>query len=155
MAQSLLYPADTKTNANRMRPTSATGPNAEFMETPREEKCERTARQREDNSCGSDRRGSRLGAVLGALLRRNRANLSSPRRQRDEPSECCGMSVQASAPTYYVRYIAAEDRLPVSIDVPPRREFATTMTRPLTRQLIGALAGARAKRHQAVPKAVH
>lgn len=65
------------------------------------------------------------------------------------------MSVQASAPTYYVRYIAAEDRLPVSIDVPPCRKFATTLTRPLTRQLIGALAGARAKRHQAVPKAVH
>ncbi|HYL31729.1 MAG TPA: hypothetical protein VEU53_01110 [Stellaceae bacterium] len=39
------------------------------------------------------------------------------------------MSVQASAPTDNIRYIAAEDRLLVSIDVPLDREFAMSLTR--------------------------
>ena len=58
------------------------------------------------------------------------------------------MSVQASAPTYNIRYIAAEDRVLVSIDVPPDREFAMSLTRRLAKQLVGTLAGVYAKRRE-------
>lgn len=63
------------------------------------------------------------------------------------------MSVQASAPTYNVRYIAAEDRLLMSIDVPPDREFAISLTRRLAKQLIGTLATIHAKRRAAATPA--
>lgn len=59
------------------------------------------------------------------------------------------MSVQASAPRYNVRYVATEDRLLVSIDIPPDREFAMSLTRRLAKQLIGALATIHAKRREA------
>ncbi|HUZ73371.1 MAG TPA: hypothetical protein VMU87_10310 [Stellaceae bacterium] len=63
------------------------------------------------------------------------------------------MSVQTSAPTYNVRYVAAEDRLLVSIDVPPDREFAMSLTRRLGKQLVGTLAAIHAKRREAVTPA--
>ena len=63
------------------------------------------------------------------------------------------MSVQASAPRYNVRYVAAEDRLLVSIDIAPDREFAMGLTRRLAKQLIGALAAIRAKRSDATTPA--
>src|SRR5215469_16450853 len=63
------------------------------------------------------------------------------------------MSVQASAPTYNIRYIAAEDRVLVSIDVPPDREFAMSLTRRLAKQLVGTLATIHAKRREATTPA--
>lgn len=63
------------------------------------------------------------------------------------------MSVQASAPTYNIRYVAAEDRLLVSVDVPPDREFAMSLTRRLSKQLVSTLAAVYVKQRGAVTPA--
>ncbi len=59
------------------------------------------------------------------------------------------MNVEASTSTYNVRYVAAEDPLLVSIDVPPDREFAVSVTRRLAKQMIGTLAAIHFKRREA------
>lgn len=59
------------------------------------------------------------------------------------------MNVQASAPTYNIHYIAEEDRLLISIDVPPDREFAMSLTRRLAKHLVGTLAAVHAKQREA------
>jgi|SRR5690348_1335767 len=63
------------------------------------------------------------------------------------------MNVQTSTPTYNIRYNAEEDRLLISIDVPPDREFAMSLTRRLAKHLVGTLAAAHAKRHEAATPA--
>lgn len=63
------------------------------------------------------------------------------------------MDVQASAPTYNIRYNADEDRLLISIDVPPDREFAMSLTRRLAKHLVGTLASVHAKRREAATPA--
>lgn len=63
------------------------------------------------------------------------------------------MDVQASAPTYNIRYNAEEDRLLISIDLPPDREFAMSLTRRLAKHLVGTLASVHAKRRQAATPA--
>jgi hypothetical protein len=63
------------------------------------------------------------------------------------------MSVQASASTYNIRYVAAEDRLLISIDVPPDREFAMSLTRRLAKQLVGSLAAIHARQREAATPA--
>ena len=63
------------------------------------------------------------------------------------------MNVQASAPTYGIRYNADEGRLLISIDVPPDREFAMSLTRRLAKHLVGTLAAVHAKRREAATPA--
>jgi len=63
------------------------------------------------------------------------------------------MDVQASAPTYNIRYNAEEDRLLISIDVPPDREFAMSLTRRLAKHLVGTLASVHANRREAATPA--
>lgn len=63
------------------------------------------------------------------------------------------MNVQASAPAYNIHYNAEEDRLLISIDVPPDREFAMSLTRRLAKHLVGTLAVVHAKRREAATPA--
>lgn len=65
------------------------------------------------------------------------------------------MNVQASAPTYNIRCNAGEDQLLISIDLPPDREFAMSLTRRLAKHLVGTLLAVHAKRREAPPRAVH
>jgi hypothetical protein len=51
----------------------------------------------------------------------------------------------AASSAYHLKYDATEDRLLVSVDLAPAQEYAMSLTRRLTKQLLAALAGHHAK----------
>jgi len=50
------------------------------------------------------------------------------------------MTAETAKPGYHLKYHADEDRLLVSVDIPPAQEYAMALTRRLTKHLLAALA---------------
>lgn len=61
-------------------------------------------------------------------------------------SEQPAREAKPSAAPYHVSYSAEEDRLLISLEVSPEREYAMGLTRRLTKMLIGALADLQVKK---------
>ena len=50
------------------------------------------------------------------------------------------MSLQITANSYHLRFLADEDRIVIAVDLSPEHELAMLLTRRLTRNLLAALA---------------